>query len=335
MLKRVMGKASFGTLQDATGRIQLFVTKDALGEAGYDAFKHWDLGDIVGAEGMLFKTRTGELSVRVVDAAPADQEPAPAARQVPRHGRPGAEVPAALRRPDHRRGRAPALRRAQQGDRIDPPLHGRARLRRGRDADAASDPGRRECEAVRDAPQRARPADVPAHRARALPEAADRRRLRARVRDQPELSQRGHLGPPQPRVHDDGVLRGVLEPPRPDGLHRGGAAPCRAPGDRLGQPRLRRQAGRPRRAVPPPDACATRWSRMPTSTRPRTRSTPACCAAGSRRSARKRRRTGSCPSCSSACSRRWSRSSSGSRPSSSTTRSRSRRSRARPTAIRR
>jgi len=65
MLKRVMGKASFGTLQDASGRIQLFVTKDALGDAVYDAFKHWDLGDILGAEGTLFKTRTGELSVRV------------------------------------------------------------------------------------------------------------------------------------------------------------------------------------------------------------------------------------------------------------------------------
>ena len=65
MLKRLMGKASFGTLQDSTGRIQLFVTRDALGEEGYDAFKHLDLGDIVGAEGVLFKTRTGELSVRV------------------------------------------------------------------------------------------------------------------------------------------------------------------------------------------------------------------------------------------------------------------------------
>ena len=64
MLKRVMGKASFGTLQDASGRIQLFVTKDALGEAGYEAFKHLDLGDIVGAQGVLFKTKTGELSVR-------------------------------------------------------------------------------------------------------------------------------------------------------------------------------------------------------------------------------------------------------------------------------
>jgi len=65
MLKRVMGKASFGTLQDASGRIQLFVTKDALGDAAYDAFKRWDLGDILGAEGLLFKTKTGELSVRV------------------------------------------------------------------------------------------------------------------------------------------------------------------------------------------------------------------------------------------------------------------------------
>jgi len=65
MLKRVMGKASFGTLQDATGRIQLFVTKDAVGEEAYADFKHLDMGDIVGAEGQLFKTKTGELSVRV------------------------------------------------------------------------------------------------------------------------------------------------------------------------------------------------------------------------------------------------------------------------------
>jgi len=70
MLKRVMGKASFATVQDGSfgptgGRIQLFVTKDGIGDAGYEAFKHLDLGDIVGAEGLLFKTKTGELSVRV------------------------------------------------------------------------------------------------------------------------------------------------------------------------------------------------------------------------------------------------------------------------------
>jgi len=66
MLKRVMGKASFGTLQDGSGeQIQLFVTRDAIGEDAYAAFKRWDLGDILGAEGLLFKTKTGELSVRV------------------------------------------------------------------------------------------------------------------------------------------------------------------------------------------------------------------------------------------------------------------------------
>jgi lysyl-tRNA synthetase class 2 len=65
MLKRIMGKASFGTLQDGSGRIQLFVTKDGVGEQVYEQFKHLDLGDIVGAQGTLFKTKTGELSVRV------------------------------------------------------------------------------------------------------------------------------------------------------------------------------------------------------------------------------------------------------------------------------
>jgi lysyl-tRNA synthetase class 2 len=65
MLKRVMGKASFATIQDATGRIQLYITRDAVGEEAYAEFKHWDLGDIVGAEGSAFKTKTGELSVKV------------------------------------------------------------------------------------------------------------------------------------------------------------------------------------------------------------------------------------------------------------------------------
>ena len=65
MLKRVMGKASFATLQDTSGRIQVYVTRDAVGEELYAAFKHWDLGDIVGAEGTLMKTKTGELSIKV------------------------------------------------------------------------------------------------------------------------------------------------------------------------------------------------------------------------------------------------------------------------------
>ena len=64
MLKRVMGKASFITIQDLSGRIQLYVTRDAVGEDVYADFKTWDLGDIVGCVGTLFKTKTGELSVK-------------------------------------------------------------------------------------------------------------------------------------------------------------------------------------------------------------------------------------------------------------------------------
>ncbi|MFD2752967.1 lysine--tRNA ligase [Comamonas terrae] len=64
MLKRVMGKASFATIQDATGRIQIYVTRDAVGEDVYADFKKWDLGDIIAAEGTLMKTKTGELSIK-------------------------------------------------------------------------------------------------------------------------------------------------------------------------------------------------------------------------------------------------------------------------------
>jgi lysyl-tRNA synthetase class 2 len=60
MLKRVMGKASFATLQDATGQIQAYITQDV---PGYEEFKHWDLGDLVGVEGHLFRTMKGELTV--------------------------------------------------------------------------------------------------------------------------------------------------------------------------------------------------------------------------------------------------------------------------------
>jgi lysyl-tRNA synthetase class 2 len=65
MAKRVMGKASFAQLQDMSGRIQIFVQRDALPEGVYQHFKTFDVGDIVGAEGELFKTRTGELTVKV------------------------------------------------------------------------------------------------------------------------------------------------------------------------------------------------------------------------------------------------------------------------------
>ncbi|MCA3822680.1 MAG: lysine--tRNA ligase, partial [Burkholderia sp.] len=64
MLKRVMGKASFATVQDGSGQIQFFVTPNDVGAETYDAFKKWDLGDIVAARGVLFRTNKGELSVQ-------------------------------------------------------------------------------------------------------------------------------------------------------------------------------------------------------------------------------------------------------------------------------
>ncbi|MHB8346968.1 MAG: lysine--tRNA ligase [Acidiferrobacterales bacterium] len=64
MTRRIMGKASFAHIQDMSGRIQLYVQRDVLGEAAYEEFKKWDIGDILGAEGVLFKTKSGELSIR-------------------------------------------------------------------------------------------------------------------------------------------------------------------------------------------------------------------------------------------------------------------------------
>lgn len=63
MLKRVMGKASFATLQDGSGRIQVFLERNTVGEEAYGQFKSWDIGDIIAVEGTVFKTNKGELSI--------------------------------------------------------------------------------------------------------------------------------------------------------------------------------------------------------------------------------------------------------------------------------
>ena len=67
MTKRVMGKASFATIRDMSGDMQLYVKRDDLAEGVYPAFKRWDLGDIIAAEGTMFRTQKGELSVAVDD----------------------------------------------------------------------------------------------------------------------------------------------------------------------------------------------------------------------------------------------------------------------------
>lgn len=67
MTRRLMGKASFVHLQDMSGRIQLYIRQDEISPEKYAEFQEWDLGDIIGVEGKLFKTKTGELSVRASD----------------------------------------------------------------------------------------------------------------------------------------------------------------------------------------------------------------------------------------------------------------------------
>ena len=64
MSKRGMGKASFADLQDKEGRIQLYIRKDMVGEEDYADFKKWDIGDIIGVEGIVFRTHMGEISVK-------------------------------------------------------------------------------------------------------------------------------------------------------------------------------------------------------------------------------------------------------------------------------
>jgi lysyl-tRNA synthetase class 2 len=134
MLKRVMGKASFCTLQDASfgpsgGRIQIYVKGEDVGAELYALFKHWDLGDIVAAEGTVFKTKTGELSIHATSLRLLTKS-LRHARQVSRHERSGGEVPSALCGFDDRRERAQALCGAQQGGQWHSRVHGGAQLPR-------------------------------------------------------------------------------------------------------------------------------------------------------------------------------------------------------------
>jgi len=66
MAKRVMGKASFAKLQDRSGQIQIFVQRDIVSADVYQSFKRWDLGDIIWVRGTVFRTKTGELSVKAL-----------------------------------------------------------------------------------------------------------------------------------------------------------------------------------------------------------------------------------------------------------------------------
>ena len=100
MLKRVMGKASFATIQDSSGRIQLYVTRDFINTDDqpelYSAFKKWDMGDIIGAKGKLFKTNTNELTIEVTEILLLTKSLRPPSRKISWAARPGNEISTAL-----------------------------------------------------------------------------------------------------------------------------------------------------------------------------------------------------------------------------------------------
>ena len=174
MLKRVMGKASFATIQDGSGenagaRIQLYVAKDMLGEDVYEQFKHWDLGDFLGATGYLFKTKTGELSIKVTEIRLLAKSLRPLPEKF--HGLTDQEVKYRQRYVDlivNEETRATFIARSKVVAAIRNFMIGHDF--RSRNTNVASDSWRRIGQAIYDTPQRVRYANVYAYCARALPE---------------------------------------------------------------------------------------------------------------------------------------------------------------------
>jgi lysyl-tRNA synthetase class 2 len=177
MTQRGHGKASFLTLSDGEGRLQVYVRQDDVGEPAYGLLELVDRGDFLGVAGHVMRTRKGELSVQARELTFLSKALLPPPEKW--HGL--ADVEARYRQryldlmvnPEVRRT---FVARSQIVAEIRRFMDG-AGLHRGRDADDAAHRGRRGGAALRHPPQRARHRPLPAHRARAVPEAAGGRRL--------------------------------------------------------------------------------------------------------------------------------------------------------------
>ena len=128
MSKRVMGKASFAHLRDDKGDIQLYVRRDELGDEAYAAFKKLDVGDIIGVKGEVFRTKTGELSVRATELTLLAKSLRPLPEKVPRPDRYRDALPSALCGSDRKPGGEGHLHQAQPHPEGDPSLSGREGL---------------------------------------------------------------------------------------------------------------------------------------------------------------------------------------------------------------
>ena len=226
MARRDMGKLVFLDLVDRSGRIQLVCHGRAHRRDRRAPRRHRRRRRIAGE----VAPRRALADGRRARAALA--HPDAAARHVPWADGRRAALPAPLPRPADERGDAQRRHRPLADGRRDPPHPRRVGLHRGRDAGPAAPLRRRVRRAVRDALQRARRGLLPAHRDRALSQAADRRRAREGVRARQGLPQRRHLVQAQPRVHDARVVRGVCGLPRHHGADRAARLTRRARGAR-------------------------------------------------------------------------------------------------------
>jgi lysyl-tRNA synthetase, class II len=163
MLKRVMGKASFATVKDGTGSIQFYINDEGVGESTHEAFKHWDMGDIIAATGLLFRTQKGELSVKCKTLRLLAKSLRPLPDKF--HGLADQEL-------KYRQRYVDLI--TKQGHQRHPPVHGLAWFFRGGNAHAAAHSWRRIGQAVCHAPQLTGSANVFTHCARAIFKAPDR-----------------------------------------------------------------------------------------------------------------------------------------------------------------
>ena len=238
---RLMGKAAFLDLTDSTGRIQFYVRKDEIGDELYGDVQHQlDLGDIAGVSGFVFKTKTGEISVHVREwtLLAKSLRPLPLGKEYETEA--GEEKHAgALKDPElrYRQRSVDLLVNRDSRERLLNRMKVVRAMREYLDrheylevetpvlqavaGGAAARPFLTHHNALG---RRAAPADL----AGTVSQAADRRRPGPGLRDRARLPQRGHLHPPQPRVHADGGLRGVCQPGRHDDAG-GGHVPARLP----------------------------------------------------------------------------------------------------------
>ena len=184
---------------------------------------------------------------------PAARRQGEGRQDVRRLHRPGGALPPAVSGLDRQPAGEGNLRPPRQDHGHDARILQFEGLHRSRDPDPATHSGRRIGASVHHAPQLARHRPLPAHRHGALPQKADRRRIRRRVRVRQELPQRGHGPHAQPRVHVHGDLRGLQGLPLDDGVHRADARTGGRSRERHHGADDRRQGDLVQGPVPPPD----------------------------------------------------------------------------------